>query len=383
MKKFKNYMIHSNILEIPMSFIYLPTPMNINYMWNFGSMLGVFLMIQVVSGMFLSMHYCPDVDKAFMSVSYIMKDVKSGWIFRLVHMNGASFYFMFMYMHILRNLYYYSFKMNMAWMVGSTIMFMSMATAFLGYVLPWGQMSFWGAMVITNLLSAIPYVGQLVVEWVWGGFSINNSTLNRFYSLHFVLPLIILAMVFLHLMVLHITGSSNPIVSKMGIYKVVFYPYFFIKDSVTIILVLVIFMVVNLQMPYVMGDPDNFKMANPMVTPSHIKPEWYFLFAYSILRSIPNKLGGVIMLFMSIFMLFMIPMMNVNNMKCLKFYPMNKYLYWMFVNTFIMLTWIGGKPIEYPYTTLNIIFTFMYFFYFLFSFLMNNIFDKIMDYNKI
>nr|QHD26502.1 cytochrome b [Lepidotrigona flavibasis] len=367
------------MFEIPMSFIYLPTPMNINYMWNFGSMLGVFLMIQVISGMFLSMHYCPDIDKAFMSVSYIMKDVKSGWLFRLVHMNGASFYFMMMYMHILRNLYYYSFKMTKAWMVGSMIMFMSMASAFLGYVLPWGQMSFWGAMVITNLLSAIPYVGQLVVEWVWGGFSINNSTLNRFFSLHFILPLIILFMVFIHLMVLHITGSSNPIVSKMSAYKVVFYPYFFLKDSLTILMVIIIFMLINLQVPYLMGDPDNFKMANPMVTPSHIKPEWYFLFAYSILRSVPNKLGGVIMLFMSVFILFLFPMVNVNKMKCLKFYPINKYLYWIFVNTFIMLTWIGGKPIEYPYTMLNMIFTFMYFFYFVFSLSMNNIFDKLME----
>uniref|UniRef100_UPI003D46CE42 cytochrome b n=1 Tax=Geniotrigona thoracica TaxID=395500 RepID=UPI003D46CE42 len=378
MKKFKSLFLSNYMFNIPISFVYLPTPININYFWNFGSMLGLFLMIQIFSGLFLSMHYCPDVNLAFKSVSYIMKDVNSGWLIRLIHMNGASFYFMMMYIHIWRNLFYYSFKMKQVWMVGSLIMFLSMAAAFLGYVLPWGQMSYWGAMVITNLLSAVPYLGQSIVNWVWGGFSINNSTLNRFFSLHFILPLLIMIFVFIHLMILHITGSSNPVVSKMSVYKVVFYPYFFTKDLITIFFVLIMFMLINLQNPYMMSDPDNFKMANPMITPSHIKPEWYFLFAYSILRSVPNKLGGVIMLFMSIFILFLIPFFNNNKMKSLKFYPMNHYLYWMFINILIMLTWLGGQSIEYPYTNLNNIFTFLYFFYYIISFFLNNLFDLIM-----
>ena len=335
-------------------------------------------MVQILSGLFLSIHYCPNIDLAFSRVSYIIKDVKSGWLIRLVHINGASFYFIVMYLHIWRRMFYYSFKIGMVWYVGRLILFLSMATAFLGYVLPWGQISFWGAIVITNLLSAIPYIGQYVVEWVWGGFSINNSTLNRFFSLHFILPLIIIIIVFVHLIVLHFTGSSNPVVSKINIYKVVFYPYFIVKDLVTIIFVIVIFIIVNLQNPYILRDPDNFKIANPIVTPSHIKPEWYFLFAYSILRSIPNKLGGVIMLFISIFILFLIPLLNISKIKRVKFYPMNHYLYWLFINTSFILTWLGSQPIEYPYTSMNNIFTFIYFFYYIFSFILNNMFDKIM-----
>nr|WOF82973.1 cytochrome b [Tetragonisca angustula] len=379
MKKFKMFIYKNFMMKIPLSFIYLPTPININYMWNFGSMLGFFLLIQIISGLFLSMHYCPNIDFAFKSVSHIMKDINSGWMIRLIHMNGASFYFLLIYIHICRNLFYYSFKLIYVWFIGVFILFLSMATAFLGYVLPWGQMSFWGAMVITNLLSAFPYIGQMIVEWLWGGFSINNSTLNRFFSFHFVLPLIIMMMVFMHLMVLHISGSSNPMHSKNSIYKIIFYPYFVIKDLITIILILLFFMYINLQYPYMLSDPDNFKMANPMVTPSHIKPEWYFLFAYSILRSIPNKLGGVIMLFMSIFILFFLPLMNNNKMKNLKFYPINKFFYWMFINVFIMLTWLGMQVIEYPYIDLNNMFTILYFSYYIFSFMMNNLFDCIMN----
>nr|YP_010892929.1 cytochrome b [Tetragonula iridipennis]WJQ22764.1 cytochrome b [Tetragonula iridipennis] len=381
MKKFKSMFYMNFMFKLPSSFIFLPTPMNINYFWNFGSMLGVFLMIQITSGMFLSMHYCPNIEYAFSSVSYIMKDVSSGWLMRLIHMNGASFYFIMIYAHIMRGMYYYSFKLTSVWLIGSTIMFMSMATAFLGYVLPWGQMSFWGAMVITNLLSAIPYVGNMIVEWLWGGFSINNSTLNRFFSLHFILPFIILFLVILHLLVLHKSGSSNPVHSKIDVYKIVFYPYFMIKDLLTIILILLLFMILNLQMPYFLSDPDNFKMADPMITPLHIKPEWYFLFAYSILRSIPNKLGGVIMLFMSVFMLYIIPMLNVNNMKNIKFYPFNQFMYWSFINNVILLTWLGGKVIEHPFVELNILFTFMYFLYYVFSFLLSNLTD-FFNYSK-
>nr|DBA43505.1 TPA_asm: CYTB [Bombus convexus] len=378
MKKMIPTIYKINLFEIPMSFINLPTPININYLWNFGSMLGLFLMIQIISGLFLSMHYCPNIDIAFYSISNIMKDMNSGWLIRLSHMNGASFYFLIMYIHISRNMFYYSFKLTQVWSIGVSILFLSMATAFLGYVLPWGQMSFWGAMVITNLVSAIPYIGQFIVEWIWGGFSINNATLNRFYTFHFILPFIILMMVFMHLIILHMSGSSNPIHSKLNIYKINFHPYFSIKDLITIIMMFLLFMMINLQFPYMLGDPDNFKMANPMITPVHIKPEWYFLFAYSILRTIPNKLGGVIMLFLSIFILYLIPMMNNNNMKNNKFYFMNKFMYWWFVNIFIMLTWLGGQMIEYPYTILNIMFTMLYFTYMIFSFSMNSMWDKIL-----
>nr|BDH21160.1 cytochrome b [Bombus schrencki] len=378
MKKMIPMIYKMNMLNLPMSFINLPTPININYLWNFGSILSMFLMIQIISGLFLSMHYCPNIDIAFYSISNIMKDMNSGWLIRLIHMNGASFYFLIMYFHIARNMFYYSFKLHQVWMIGVTILFLSMATAFLGYVLPWGQMSFWGAMVITNLISALPYIGQFTVEWIWGGFSINNDTLNRFYSFHFILPFIILMLVFIHLMILHITGSSNPIHSKMNIYKINFHPYFTVKDLITMILVFSMFMIINLQFPYMLGDPDNFKMANSMITPVHIKPEWYFLFAYSILRTIPNKLGGVIMLFMSIFILYLIPMINLNNMKSNKFYFLNKIMYWWFINIFIMLTWLGGQAIEYPYVNLNMIFTFMYFFYLIFSFYINFMWDILM-----
>nr|DBA43830.1 TPA_asm: CYTB [Bombus ussurensis] len=378
MKKMISMIYKIHLFNLPMSFINLPTPININYLWNFGSILGMFLFIQIISGLFLSMHYCPNINIAFFSISNIMKDMNSGWLIRLIHMNGASFYFLFMYMHIARNMFYYSFKLYQVWMIGVSILFLSMATAFLGYVLPWGQMSFWGAMVITNLISAIPYIGQFMVEWIWGGFSINNDTLNRFYSFHFILPFIILMMVFIHLIILHMTGSSNPIHSKLNIYKINFHPYFSIKDLITMLITFMIFMIINLQFPFMLSDPDNFKMANPMITPTHIKPEWYFLFAYSILRTIPNKLGGVIMLFLSIFILYLIPMINLNNFKNNKFYFLNKIFYWWFINIFIMLTWLGGQMIDYPYTKLNIIFTFLYFFYMILSFYINYMWDMLL-----
>nr|YP_010154762.1 cytochrome b [Ceratina okinawana]QQX27997.1 cytochrome b [Ceratina okinawana] len=363
------------------SLIYLPTPLNINFMWNFGSMLGMFLMIQIISGFILSMHYCPNVNYAFESIIHIMKNVNSGWMIRLIHMNGASFYFILMYIHIARNLFYHSYKMKLTWLIGVTILFISMATAFLGYVLPWGQMSFWGATVITNLLSAIPYIGQMIVEWIWGGYSINNATLNRFFSLHFILPFIILIMVVLHLMFLHSTGSSNPLGSNSNLYKISFHPYYTIKDSLGFILILTLFMYLIMQNPYYLGDPDNFKIANSMITPPHIKPEWYFLFAYSILRSISNKLGGVVALLMSIMILYIMPFYWNYMIKSNKFYPLNQIIYWMFINNFIMLTWLGSQLIEYPYITLNNIFTLTYFIYFFIMPMLNKFWD-LMIYNN-
>ena len=363
MKRIISIIYKTHTLNLPLSFINLPTPININYIWNFGSMLGIFLIIQIISGLFLSIHYCPNINIAFYRISNIIKDINSGWLIRLIHINGASFYFLIIYLHIARNLFYYSFKLIQVWSIGVSILFLSIATAFLGYVLPWGQISFWGTIVITSLISAIPYIGQFTVEWIWGGFSINNDTLNRFYSFHFILPFIILLIVFIHLIILHITGSSNPIHSKINIYKINFHPYFTIKDLITIIFTFTIFILINLQLPFILRDPDNFKIANPIITPIHIKPEWYFLFAYSILRTIPNKLGGVIILFISIFILYIIPLINSNKLKNNKFYFINKFIYWWFINIFVILTWLGGQIIEYPYTNLNILFTFIYFIY--------------------
>nr|WDY83690.1 cytochrome b [Apis laboriosa]WDY83703.1 cytochrome b [Apis laboriosa] len=375
MKKHLNFFSSNEFMKIIMSTIYLPTPMNINYMWNFGSILGIFLMIQIISGFILSMHYCPNIDIAFWSITNIMKDMNSGWMFRLIHMNGASFYFLMMYIHISRNMFYCSYKLKSVWGIGILILLLSMAAAFMGYVLPWGQMSYWGATVITNLLSAIPYIGNTIVLWIWGGFSINNATLNRFFSLHFILPLIILFMIILHLFALHLTGSSNPLGSNYNNYKITFHPYFSIKDLLGFYLILLIFMLINLQYPYYLGDPDNFKIANPMNTPTHIKPEWYFLFAYSILRAIPNKLGGVIGLVMSILILY-ITILYKNNLMNNKFNLLNKIYYWFFLNNFIMLTWLGKQLIEYPFTNINMIFTTTYFLYFFLMFYSSKMWDK-------
>nr|BAV58423.1 cytochrome b [Apis cerana japonica]BBA21026.1 cytochrome b [Apis cerana japonica] len=376
MKKYQNFFNSNEFLKMIMSTIYLPTPMNINYMWNFGSILGIFLMIQIISGFILSMHYCPNIDIAFWSITNIMKDMNSGWLFRLIHMNGASFYFMMMYIHISRNMFYCSYKLSSVWGIGILILLISMAAAFMGYVLPWGQMSYWGATVITNLLSAIPYIGDTIVLWIWGGFSINNATLNRFFSLHFILPLVILFMVILHLFALHLTGSSNPLGSNYNNYKISFHPYFSIKDLLGFYIILFIFMMINFQYPYYLGDPDNFKIANPMNTPTHIKPEWYFLFAYSILRAIPNKLGGVIGLVMSILILYITILYN-NKLMNNKFNLFNKIYYWMFINNFIMLTWLGKQLIEYPFIYINMFFTTTYFLYFFMSFYLSKLWENL------
>lgn len=363
------------------SLTYLPTPININFIWNFGSILGIFLLVQLISGFILSLHYCPNIEYAFNRIIYIIKNVNSGWLTRLIHINGASFFFLLIYIHIRRNLYYHSYKIIHTWIIGVTILFISIATAFLGYVLPWGQISFWGATVITNLLSAIPYIGQIIVEWIWGGYSINNATLNRFFSLHFIIPFIILILVILHLFYLHLTGSSNPLGLNRNNYKISFHPYFTIKDSLSFILILLFFFILIIQHPYYLGDPDNFKIANPIITPPHIKPEWYFLFAYSILRSITNKLGGVIALLLSIIILYIIPIYWNYIIKTNKFYILNQTLYWIFINNFIILTWLGRQLIEHPYIILNNIFTLLYFSYFLFIPLLNKRWD-ILLYNK-
>nr|AYQ18992.1 cytochrome b [Lampyridae sp. 2 ACP-2013] len=349
-------MINSAVID-------LPSPSNISTWWNFGSLLGMCLIIQILTGLFLAMHYCSDISLAFNSVIHICRDVNYGWLIRIIHMNGASLFFVCLYLHIGRGLYYSSFIQTKTWLIGVIIFFMVMATAFLGYVLPWGQMSFWGATVITNLLSAIPYLGTSIVQWIWGGFAVDNATLTRFFALHFILPFVITALVMIHLLFLHQTGSFNPMGSTNNIDKIQFHPYFTSKDLVGFMIALMIFTLFILLFPYMMGDPDNFIPADPLVTPAHIKPEWYFLFAYAILRSIPNKLGGVIALFMSIMIMVIMPMYK-KMMKSNSFYPLNKMLFWSFVMTSYLLTWIGAKPVEDPYILTGQILTIMYFMFF-------------------
>nr|YP_010341286.1 cytochrome b [Stenamma expolitum]UNZ99539.1 cytochrome b [Stenamma expolitum] len=349
------------------SLLKLGTPININYWWNYGSLLGIFLMIQIISGFLLSFHYCPNINYAFFSIIHIMQNINNGWIMHNIHMNGATFFFICMYFHMARNLYYSSFILINTWSIGVSIFFLSMATAFLGYVLPWGQMSFWGATVITNLISTIPFIGNMLVMWVWGGFSINNATLNRFFSLHFILPFIILILILLHLYFLHHTGSNNPLGISSNMNKIPFHIYFTFKDLLSFFLFLMLFSFIIFQSPYIFSDPDNFIMANPLVTPIHIQPEWYFLFAYAILRSIPNKMGGVIALLMSILILYLIPFLSSLNTLSHTFYPINQFFFWFFINIFILLTWAGTQPIEMPYIFISQTLSLLYFLYFLLS----------------
>nr|QEJ81386.1 cytochrome b [Pygoluciola qingyu] len=358
----------------------LPTPSNISTWWNFGSLLGMCLIIQIITGLFLAMHYCSDISLAFNSVVHICRDVNYGWLMRIIHMNGASLFFMCLYLHIGRGLYYSSFMQTMTWSIGVIMLLMIMGTAFLGYVLPWGQMSFWGATVITNLLSAIPYLGTEIVQWIWGGFAVDNATLTRFFALHFILPFVISALVMIHLLFLHQTGSFNPLGTTNSIDKVQFHPYFTSKDLVGFMLTLMLFTLFILMFPYMMGDPDNFTPADPLVTPAHIKPEWYFLFAYAILRSIPNKLGGVIALFCSILILLIMPLYK-KKMKSNAFYPMNKMLFWSFTFISCLLTWIGAKPVEEPYIITGQILTISYFVFFPILYISSKLWDNMMFKN--
>nr|YP_009654873.1 cytochrome b [Pseudomictis brevicornis]QCI09441.1 cytochrome b [Pseudomictis brevicornis] len=359
------------------SLIDLPSPSNISLWWNFGSLLGMCLLIQIVTGIFLAMHYTANVELAFNSVVHICRDVNNGWLLRNTHANGASLFFICLYIHIGRGMYYGSYKLIMTWNVGIILLFLVMGTAFLGYVLPWGQMSLWGATVITNLLSAIPYLGNDIVKWLWGGFSVNNATLTRFFTLHFLMPFIIAAMVIIHLLFLHQTGSNNPLGINSNYDKVPFHPYFSIKDLMGMMMTLMMFTLLVLLEPRLLGDPENFIPANPMVTPVHIQPEWYFLFAYAILRSIPNKLGGVVAMILSIMIIVILPITNKNKFQSMAFYPANKMLFWSFVTTMILLTWIGARPAEEPFITVGQSLTVVYFMYFLINPMMLKLWDKI------
>nr|WPS67123.1 cytochrome b [Anabas testudineus] len=343
----------------------LPTPVNISAWWNFGSLLGLCLGAQIVTGLFLAMHYAADTTTAFSSVAHICRDVNYGWLIRNLHANGASFFFICIYLHIGRGLYYGSYLYKETWNTGVILLLLVMMTAFVGYVLPWGQMSFWGATVITNLLSAIPYVGNTLVQWIWGGFSVDNATLTRFFAFHFILPFIITAVVIIHLLFLHETGSNNPVGLNPNVDKIPFHPYFSLKDILGFVTVLTALITLSLFSPNLLGDPDNFTPANPLVTPPHIKPEWYFLFAYAILRSIPNKLGGVIALLASILVLMAVPFLHTCKQRSLTFRPLSQLIFWTLVADVFVLTWIGGMPVESPYIVIGQIASALYFLIFL------------------
>ena len=344
-----------------------PAPKNLNYMWSFGSAAGICLGIQLLSGIFLAMHYCANMEYAFYSIEHIMRDVKYGWIIRYMHANGASMFFIAVYAHIFRGLYYgsYMYPRHHLWMSGVVIFLLMMATAFMGYVLPWGQMSFWGATVITNLFSTIPFVGKEVVEWMWGGFSVDNPTLNRFFSLHYTLPFAITGLVVVHLALLHDVGSNNPLGTEYYGDKITFHPYYVVKDAVSFFILLIVFSTFLYFYPNTLNHADNYIPADPLSTPAHIVPEWYFLPFYAILRSIPHKLGGVIAMGGAIVALLVLPFLNTARVRSTYFRPPYAQAYWIFVFNFLFLGWIGQKPVEDPYVMCGVLATFYYFFFFL------------------
>ncbi|PIZ32503.1 MAG: cytochrome b [Alphaproteobacteria bacterium CG_4_10_14_0_8_um_filter_37_21] len=345
------------------------TPKNLNYLWNLGSIAGIMLVVMIISGIFLAMHYTPHVDHAFASVEHIMRDVNGGWLMRYVHMNGASMFFIVVYLHIFRGLYFGSYKepRQLLWIMGVFILFAMMATAFMGYVLPWGQMSFWGATVITNLFSVFPG-GESIVQWLWGGFSVDNPTLNRFFVLHYLLPFITVALVIIHLVCLHQFGSNNPkgidVDKKNGKDTIPFHPYYTIKDFFGLGVFFFIYAFFVFYAPNFFGEPDNYIQANPLVTPPHIVPEWYFLPFYAILRSIPDKLGGVLAMVGSIAVLFIVPWLDRHPVRSARYRPWFKVLYWPFIINLFVLGYVGAKPPEGIYLYIGQFATLYYFVHF-------------------
>nr|YP_009295039.1 cytochrome b [Macaca leucogenys]AOG66232.1 cytochrome b [Macaca leucogenys] len=343
------------------SLIDLPAPPNLSMWWNFGSLIATCLILQIITGLFLAMHYSPDTSSAFSSIAHITRDVNYGWIARYLHANGASMLFICLFLHMGRGLYYGSYLLLETWNIGIMLLLMTMTTAFMGYVLPWGQMSFWGATVITNLLSAIPYIGTNLVQWVWGGYAIDSPTLTRFFTLHFILPFIIVALTTVHLLFLHETGSNNPCGISSDSDKIAFHPYYTTKDALGLVLLLFVLATLTLLSPNLLNDPDNYIPADPLNTPPHIKPEWYFLFAYTILRSVPNKLGGVLALFLSIFILAAIPMLHKSKQQSMMFRPLSQFLFWLLITILRTLTWIGCEPVHQPLITMGKMASIMYF----------------------
>jgi ubiquinol-cytochrome c reductase cytochrome b subunit len=357
------------ILKLVNSFVIdAPQPLNLSYMWNFGSLLAICLIIQIITGVTLAMHYNPSVAEAFNSVEHIMRDVNNGWLIRYLHSNTASAFFFIVYLHIGRGMYYGSYRAprTLVWTIGTVIFILMMATAFLGYVLPYGQMSLWGATVITNLMSAIPWIGQDIVEFLWGGFSVNNATLNRFFALHFVLPFVLAALVLMHLISYHETvGSGNPLGISSNYDRLPFAPYYIFKDLITIFLFFFVLSLFVFFMPNALGDSENYVMANPMQTPPAIVPEWYLLPFYAILRSIPNKLLGVIAMFSAILIILVMPITDLSKYRGLQFRPLSKVAFYVFVANFLILMQLGAKHVESPFIEFGQISTVLYFSHFL------------------
>nr|FAA04186.1 TPA: cytochrome b [Cirrodrilus suzukii] len=360
------------------AFTDLPAPVNISIWWNYGSLLGMTLVIQTMTGIFLTMHYIPNMDLAFYSVMHITRDVEWGWLIRYIHSNGASMMFLFLYLHMSRGLYYMSYSLMETWNIGVIIYILTVATAFMGYVLPWGQMSFWAATVITNMLTTIPYIGKTMVEWIWGGFAINNPTLNRFFAFHFILPFILMVLSLIHLLFLHQSGSNNPLGINSNSDKIPFHPYFTMKDAIGFMLAFMGLMMIVMFIPNYFSDPENFIMSNPSITPIHIKPEWYFLWVYAILRAIPNKLGGVITAFSAMFILMTLPFSMNMSMKSNSFYPFSKIMFWTMVATFFILSWVGSQPVEEPFIMISQLFTLLYFTFFIVNPISMVMWDKMM-----
>nr|YP_009498344.1 cytochrome b [Rhizoglyphus robini]AWX53543.1 cytochrome b [Rhizoglyphus robini] len=360
MKKF-NLIMKDPLMEMTKnSLVSLPTPFSISFLWNMGFLLGMTLVLQIVTGLVLSMNYVASTELAFDSVIHIMRDIDSGWVMRYLHMNGASLFFILMYIHIARGIYFNSpMKLPMVWASGVIILLATMGAAFMGYVLPWGQMSFWGATVITSMITAIPYIGKDITQWFWGNFSVSQPTLNRFFSLHFLIPLVVAALVMVHLIMLHKPGSSNPTGTNPDYDKMKFFPYFMVKDTTPLMMIMVSFSILLTMSPNMLGDVENFNVASMTTTPAHIQPEWYFLFAYAILRSIPSKLGGVLAMVGAILILLVLTIKS--NQLNKKFSPAKKALFWVFIVLVSLLTWIGANPVEPPFVSIGQVLTVAYF----------------------
>ncbi len=379
--------INNNIVSLFYNhIIFYPTPINISYLWGLGSLAGIMLILQILTGIFLAMHYVPNVTEAFNSVEHIMRDVNSGWLLRYMHANGASMFFIVVYLHMARGLFYRSYLWNkQLWNSGVAIFFLMMGTAFIGYVLPWGQMSFWGATVITNLVSAIPYLGKHIAEWLWGGYAVGNPTLNRFFSIHYLLPIILVGLMLLHLAFLHNKGSTNP-TGNVSYDRIPFHPYFSIKDTFGLIVFLIFFFIFVIHFPNVLGHSDNYIEANPLVTPLHIVPEWYFLPFYAILRACPDKIGGVISMVSAILILIILPYVDSKSHLSPNYRFVAVALFTLFGLDFLLLGWLGGQPATEPFIVMSKISSIGYFSFFLALVPLNTIFENLVsnsrEYNK-